>query len=219
MHYFSSPNRKGLFARQGTRVSTICSTGQRVQDTFSSKNTTPCFVQRTSPPAPNPKSTFWQLEKQIQHRSRENKHGSQPTPVLPFHLCCNTPMNYKEFTPNSSRSPSLFAHGIWYTRVLLPRAGNPRALLSTHGTKPRAFTFFWSFSYSKLSIRFHRILLKQLHQENDSACGINYACTWPGTKGYEVGEGRIARHTQIKSPWISQMDPISSSYCRKSSCT
>lgn len=84
--------------------------------------------------------------------------------------------------------------------------------------KTRTFTFL-SFSYSKLSIRFQHILLEQLHQENDSACGINYACTWPGTKGYEVGEGRIVRHTQIKSPWISQMDPISSSYCRKSSCT
>lgn len=79
--------------------------------------------------------------------------------------------------------------------------------------------FFCPFSYSKLSIRFHHILLKQLHQENDSACGINYACTWPKTKGYEVGEVRIVRHTQIKSPWISQMDPISSSYCLKSSCT
>lgn len=79
--------------------------------------------------------------------------------------------------------------------------------------------FFCPFSNSKLSIRFHHILVKQLHQENDSACGINYACSWPETKGCEVGEGRIVRHTQIKSPCISQMDPISSSYCLKSSCT
>lgn len=79
--------------------------------------------------------------------------------------------------------------------------------------------FFCPFSNSKSSIRFHHILVKQLHQENDSACGINYACSWPETRGCEVGEGRIARHTQIKSPWISQMDPISSSYCLKSSCT
>lgn len=79
--------------------------------------------------------------------------------------------------------------------------------------------FFCPFSNSKLSIRFHHILVKQLHQENDSACGINYACSWPETKGCEVGEGRVVRHTQIKRPCISQMDPISSSYCLKSSCT
>lgn len=88
---------EGLFARQGTSVTTICSTGQRVQDTFTSKNTPPCPVQRTlgffSEPA------FWQLGKQIQHRSRKNKSSFQTTPVFRFHLCCKTPVNHRESAP------------------------------------------------------------------------------------------------------------------------
>lgn len=39
---------------------------------------------------------------------------------------------------------------------------------------------FWG---NKLSIRFHHILPGQLHQENDSGHGINYACPWPKTRG------------------------------------
>lgn len=41
----------------------------------------------------------------------------------------------------------------------------------------------------KLSIRFHHILLGQLHQENDSGHRINYACPWPKTKHRAEGEG------------------------------
>lgn len=102
---------------------------------------------------------------------------------------------------------------------ILDHLNTPFSSLLSPRHKNMKFFFFLPFSNSKFSIRFHHILVKQLHQENDSACGINYACSWPETKGCEVGEGRIVRHTQIKSPCISQMDPISSSYCLKSSCT
>lgn len=162
-----------------------------------------------------PESTFWQLEKQIWHRSRKNTQGFQTTPAFCFHLCCKTRLITQSLLRTTATNPHLCPWEMVQAGFPWPH-GQPGRSPARH--KARTFTFL-SFSYSKLSIRFHHILLKQLHQENDSACGINYACAWPGTKGYEVGEGRIVRHTQIKSPWISQMDPISSSYCRKSSCT
>lgn len=51
---------------------------------------------------------------------------------------------------------------------------------------------FWG---DKLSIRFHHILPGQLHQENDSGHGINYACPWPKTKHRAEGEGMYT-HTR-----------------------
>lgn len=47
----------------------------------------------------------------------------------------------------------------------------------------------YQFCVNKLSIRFYHILLGQLHQENDSGHGINYACPWPKTKHRAEGEG------------------------------
>lgn len=161
-------------------------------------------------------SALRQLEERAQIRSRENEHSLQRISALRFHLCCKTLADYSLLGAPAGMDPALAAGDGTAGLEPLHGEGGCHPLRARHRT--RTFTFL-SFSDSKLSIRFHHIFLKQLHQENDSACGINYACAWPETKGYEVGEGRIVRHTQIKSPWISQMDPISSSYCRKSSCT
>ena len=167
-------------------MSTICSTGQQVQNTFISKNTTPWLVQTTF----FPESTFWQLEKQIWNHSRKNKQGFQTTQEFRFHLCCKTPINYRVCSELLQPFTPTFVHKKWYKRLFLHHVGNLGALLPTPSAKHK-YLLFLLFSCRKLSIRFHHILLKQLHQENDSTCGINYACTWPGTKGYEVGEGRI----------------------------
>lgn len=66
----------------------------------------------------------------------------------------------------------------------------------------------------KLSIRFHHILPRQLHQENDSGRGINYACPWPkprrGANGegtYEEARGSSVRLTAEKVHTFNNLAP------------
>lgn len=68
----------------------------------------------------------------------------------------------------------------------------------THTQMPKKYILkvLYPFWGDKLSIRFHHILLGQLHQENDSGHRINYACPWPKTRHWAEGDSMYT-HTHI----------------------